>query len=301
MRLVVCQLLPMRAPIGIASALGLAAPASASVPLWGSDLPTLLFDAQLAADSAVTSSLAELTPTSALVLYAAGLLTSLTPCCLSMLPFTFAYLGGLSGEGSGLLLARVLFVAGLATTFAGLGVAASSLGLVYGESATGSLGSLRVAASAISVVMGANLLQLLPLTFPTLQPTALGAQARVPLGAAGAAARAFLFGASSALVASPCASPVLATLLSFVATLADPLLGGGLLLCYTAGYTTPVAAAALALSQADSESTGQVPEDGGSTRLALGRAQFGWVAPASGSCLLGLGTYNLLVAAFGPV
>ena len=58
--------------------------------------------------------------------------------------------------------------------------------------------------------------------------------------------RAFAFGASSALVSSPCSSPVLASLLGFVASSAttDMSLSLGLLFAYTAGYTTPVVGAA---------------------------------------------------------
>ena len=92
-----------------------------------------------------------------------------------------------------------------------------------------------------------NLLNLLPmrLGFGSLavDPTQLGLS--VP-----PAIRAFLFGASSAVVASPCASPVLASILAYVATLGDPLLGGLLLLAYTLGYTAPVLATSLLATSA---------------------------------------------------
>lgn len=101
-------------------------------------------------------------------------------------------------------------------------------------------------------------------------------------------ARTFLFGASSALVASPCASPVLATILGFVATLGDPLLGACLLTAYTAGYTTPVLLTALLATSAREVSAGL-------------EGRFGWFAPASGAMLLCYGTYSGLVAALGPV
>lgn len=48
--------------------------------------------------------------------------------------------------------------------------------------------------------------------------------------------QAYLAGLTFALAASPCSTPVLATLLAYVATSEDPLLGGGLLLAYTSGY-----------------------------------------------------------------
>ncbi len=244
--------------------------------------------------------LQQLTPISAFVLYAAGLLTSLTPCCLSMLPLTFAYIGGLQSDGaepsnpggggdgapaaaSGpSFLPALSFTAGLACAFAALGVGASTLGYVYGESSgDGSLAVLRVAASAVAAGMGLNLLGLLPFELPSVQLDT--STLRLP-----AAARAFAFGASSALVASPCASPVLITILSYVAAVGDPLFGGALLVCYTLGYTTPVLFASLLATGAAGLSTG-----------AGGR--IGGVMPASGSWRLARGTYNILVATIGAV
>ena len=57
-------------------------------------------------------------------------------------------------------------------------------------------------------------------------------------------AQAYLAGLTFALAASPCSTPVLATLLAYVATTHDPLAGGGLLFAYTSGYVTPLLAAA---------------------------------------------------------
>lgn len=48
-------------------------------------------------------------------------------------------------------------------------------------------------------------------------------------------AQAYLAGLTFALAASPCSTPVLATLLAYVATADNSLLGGGLLLAYTTG------------------------------------------------------------------
>jgi hypothetical protein len=49
-----------------------------------------------------------------------------------------------------------------------------------------------------------------------------------------------LLGGSSALVASPCATPILTSILDFVANSSNPLLGAFLLLFYTLGYSTPL-------------------------------------------------------------
>merc|ERR1711974_11315 len=59
-------------------------------------------------------------------------------------------------------------------------------------------------------------------------------------GEQGSLFRTFLLGGSSALVASPCATPVLTSILAFVASSSNPFLGGFLLLFYTLGYSTPL-------------------------------------------------------------
>ncbi len=50
-----------------------------------------------------------------------------------------------------------------------------------------------------------------------------------------AAVQAYLAGLTFALAASPCSTPVLATLLAYVGASADPVPGGLLLLTYTSG------------------------------------------------------------------
>merc|ERR1719189_523126 len=50
--------------------------------------------------------------------------------------------------------------------------------------------------------------------------------------------RTFLLGGSSALVASPCATPVLTSILAYVTASRNPALGAALLFSYTAGYST---------------------------------------------------------------
>ena len=56
------------------------------------------------------------------------------------------------------------------------------------------------------------------------------------MGATRACAQAYLAGLTFALAASPCSTPVLATLLAYVASRGDLLQGAALLLSYTSGW-----------------------------------------------------------------
>lgn len=92
--------------------------------------------------------------------------------------------------------------------------------------------------------------------------------------------QAYLAGLTFALAASPCSTPVLATLLAYVATADNAVLGGGLLLAYTTGYVVPLLTAAAF--------TGSL------SKLLSVRKYSAWVTPASGVLLLAGGTYGLL-------
>lgn len=161
----------------------------------------------------------------------------------------------------------VAFAAGTATTLAAAGAAAAAAGTVYlgigggnggdGSSFPGasslsiSAVFLPLAASAVAVGAGANLLGLLRVPLPgiDLSPADSREASSSPAGFFGPlppVARAFAAGAGAALAASPCSTPVLATLLAFSASSGTPpLLGGSLLFVYAAGVCAPLVAAAV--------------------------------------------------------
>lgn len=87
--------------------------------------------------------------------------------------------------------------------------------------------------------MGLNLLGVLRFRLPSLDldTRSLGVP---PL------LQAYLAGFTFALAASPCSTPILATLLAYTSTQPSPFLGGSLLLAYTSGYVAPLLFAASA-------------------------------------------------------
>ena len=85
--------------------------------------------------------------------------------------------------------------------------------------------------------MGLNLLEVVMVQFPSFgqnfDARELGKD--IP-----AALKAYAAGLAFALAASPCSTPVLATLLGYVASSGDPVTGGALLFTYTSGYVRAV-------------------------------------------------------------
>lgn len=238
---------------------------------------TQLYELEHFADNLVSMQLLHLTPISVGVIFLAGLLTSLTPCMLSMLPITIGYIGGYETKTRLQAAAQsTWFSLGLATTLAGLGILAALLGKIYGQIGLG----LPIVVSIVAILMGLHLLEALPLQLPSLGGMEWISK-DLPSGV-----RSYLIGLTFGLVASPCSTPVLASLLAWISSTKDPVLGSVLLLSYTAGYVAPLILAGTFTASIK--------------KLLELRRWSGWITPASGALLVGFGVFSLLfrVASF---
>lgn len=235
-------------------------------------LQTQLYQLEQFAERLVAVQLTHLSLFSVGVILLAGLLTSLTPCMLSMLPITIGYIGGYESQGRlQAAIQSTWFSLGLATTLAGLGIIATEIGKIYGQIGIG----LPIAVSLVAIIMGLNLLEILPLRFPSLGATDWIAEDLPP------AVRSYLLGLTFGLVASPCSTPVLATLLAWVAATQHIVVGAGLLLAYAAGYVAPLIVAGTFTATLK--------------KLLELRRWSGWINPVSGALLLSFGIFSLLI------
>jgi len=234
-------------------------------------LQTQLYELQQFANTLVNTQLTHLGWLSVAIIFAAGLLTSLTPCMLSMLPITIAYIGGYETQGRFQAATQsTWFALGLATTLAALGVLAASVGRVYGQVGIG----LPIFVSLVAIIMGLNLLEAFPLQLPSFGGMEWISK-DLPAGM-----RSYLIGLTFGVVASPCSTPVLASLLAWVAATQDLVLGGVLLLSYTVGYVAPLVLAGTFTASIK--------------KLLELRRWSTWITPASGVLLVGFGVLSLL-------
>jgi cytochrome c-type biogenesis protein len=204
------------------------------------------------------------------LVFVGGLLTSLGPCSLSLLPVTLAYLAGFDNDHQRPWRRSLSFCAGIAASLVLLGLVSGGLGRIYGQVP----GLVPTLVALLAVLMGLNLLGLLPLQLPA-GPDPEQWRRRVPPALAPVAA-----GLAFGLAASPCTTPVLAVLLGWISQAGRPLAVALLLSAFAAGQVVPLLLAGTAAAT--------LP------RLLALRAVGQWVPPVSGVVLLVSGALTLL-------
>jgi len=156
--------------------------------------------------------------------FLAGVLSSASPCVLVTIPLVVGYVGGYS-DGNRLKAFRysLAFILGLSLTFTAFGAAAGLLGIMFGTLG----GWWHVAAGIVALTMGLQLMGLYELPLP------LRREYRPKQGGV---VGAFILGLFFGVVSSPCATPVLVVLLTYVATRGKLLYGTALLFTYAIGH-----------------------------------------------------------------
>ena len=165
-------------------------------------------------------------PFTIFLVFSAGLLTSLGPCSLSLLPITIAYIGGTEKNKFKL----ISFSGGVVFSLVTLGAASGFLGRIYGQ-----IPSYYTSIVAlIAIVMGLNLLGVLKFQFPN-GPDIKIIEDKIPTFIAP-----FAIGTTFGLASSPCITPVLATLLAWVSQAKNPTISIIFLFSFGIGQVTPL-------------------------------------------------------------
>lgn len=174
------------------------------------------------------------------ILFGAGLVTSLTPCIYPMIPITAGILGGAGATGQSprrRLVTVTLYVLGLASVYATLGLIAGLTGSIFG-SVSSNKWSLLVMGNLL-LVSGLALLDVFTVQASTgVLNWAARFTAERPAGA-------FMMGATSGLVAAPCGAPAFAAVLTFVGATGSAVLGFVYLLVFSLGMSALLVAVGL--------------------------------------------------------
>ena len=169
-----------------------------------------------------------------------GILSSSSPCVLATIPLVIGYVGGYSeGDRRKALIYSLTFILGLSITFSILGAIASLIGGLFGIISR----TWYFIVGGIAVAIGLHLAGVYDLNIPV--PVHLQPKQKGILGA-------FFLGLFFGIVSSPCATPVLALILTFVASKGEVAYGTSLLFVYALGHCALIFLAGTATGFAES-------------------------------------------------
>ena len=199
-----------------------------------------------------------------------GVVSSASPCVLAMIPLVIGYVGGYAeGSQKKAIQYSLVFVLGLTITFTVLGIIAGAMGRLFGD-----VGSFwNYALPPIAILLGLYLLLSGVWNFNIGVSQRFLPKRRALLGA-------FLMGLFFGIVASPCATPVLAVILTFAATKQEFAYSGGLLLAYALGHWVLVLGAGISVGFAQ-----RVLESKGLSNFST------YSKKVAGVILIGVGVY----------
>jgi cytochrome c-type biogenesis protein len=176
------------------------------------------------------SRLGDASPAALVLAFLGGVLTSIGPCNIAMIPLIVGYVGGRNLTRRRSFAISAVFVLGLSTTYMVLGVLAAGVGALFGW-----MGRVwYYVLAVICIVIGLQLTGLVELPI-----SALGAEQRDRVRSRGLLG-ALLLGLISGLVASQCATPVLVAILSYAMARAALTYGALLLFVYALGRGVPI-------------------------------------------------------------
>ena len=145
------------------------------------------------------------------LIFLAGLATSLTPCVYPMIAITVSVFGARQAESRGkAAVLSTAFVLGIAALFTPLGVVSALTGNAFGSALASPwvVGAL----ATLFTVMALSMFGLFDMALPS------GLQNRLAQAGGFGVRGAFVLGFVNGLIAAPCTGPVLAVLLTWVAT-----------------------------------------------------------------------------------
>ncbi len=167
-----------------------------------------------------------------LLAFLGGVMSSLLPCTVGMLPVLVGYVGGYTATSKLAILRQILlFMVGFALVLTALGILASILGTAM--AALVGVGWYYFL-GVLAILMGLQLLEVIHIPLPQFVT-------RLPESKAGSKAGEWLapivLGAAFGAASSPCGTPFLTAILGFISRESNWVLGGASLFSYALGQS----------------------------------------------------------------
>jgi len=197
-----------------------------------------------------------------------GIISSASPCVLAMIPLVIGFVGGYAeGSQKKAIQYSLVFTLGLTITFTALGIIAGAFGRLFGD--VGSFWNYIL--PPVAILLGLQLLGVFKFNIGI--PQRFLPKRKALLGA-------LLMGLFFGIIASPCATPVLAVILTFAAVKKQIVYSGGLLLAYALGHWVLILGAGISAGFAQ-----RVLESKGISNFSS------YSKKAAGVILIGVGIY----------
>ncbi|MCX5704582.1 MAG: sulfite exporter TauE/SafE family protein [Candidatus Omnitrophica bacterium] len=165
-------------------------------------------------------------PLDFLVAFFAGVLVSFTPCVYPLIPVSAGFVA-LNAGGSKLkgFLLSFVYVTGVAVTYSILGLVASLTGSIFGQISSHPM--VYIIVGAMIILFGFSMLDIFSINLPIfVRRGTVGKHTFISV---------FVMGLVSGLVVSPCLTPVLGSILAYLATRKQVFYGSALLLIFAYG------------------------------------------------------------------
>lgn len=177
----------------------------------------------------LTGQLSNFSPLIIVLVFIGGIVSSLSPCTLGILPVIMGYIGGYSENTTKKTVIQVLcFVFGLSVVLTSLGMVAAFTGKALGFHSSP---IFALVLSSLILVMGLSLLEVIEVPMPAIikQMPKAGNNNMIlyPI----------MLGGTFALASTPCSTPILAGIMAYASLKANLMLGGVLLFTYALGQS----------------------------------------------------------------
>jgi thiol:disulfide interchange protein DsbD len=156
-----------------------------------------------------------------------GITVSFTPCVYPLIPVSVSYIGAKSSSRLKGFILSLVYVSGIALTYSILGLFASLTGKFFGSISSHPL--TYIAVGAVIIIFGFSMFGLFNIPFntaPRFNQPFLKNKKYLPV---------FLLGVTSGFIVSPCLTPVLGSILSYLATRKNIFYGVSLLAVFAYG------------------------------------------------------------------
>lgn len=216
----------------------------------------------------ISSELGSITPLTFILLLTAGLITSMNPCLLSVLPLSLSYLSGSSARIKSF--SQIIFLGGVISSFIGMVLVTFIVSQQYANL----INVIPISSSILTILIGLSLLQVINIYdfIPDFDILSFSPNTQLLQN--------YITGLILGLSSTPCSTPIILIILVWLLNVKYWLLGCLYIFVYCLGYILPLFIFINFVFNDD--------------QILNIIKSWNYLVPISGSCILALGVFSFL-------